>query len=375
MSTTTSMSAAKKGLGDLDFSRRLSIAPMMEYTDRFDRYFLRLFSKHALLYTEMVTCAALIHGDVDRHLNFDETEHPIALQLGGSDPEALAKCAKIGVEYGYDEINLNVGCPSDRVKDGAFGACLMAKPELVAECVAAMKGAVSVPVTVKHRIGIDDMDSYENLCNFIETVKGGGCEHFIVHARKAVLGGLTPKQNREIPPLRYNVVHDLMDEFPGTHFSINGGIVTLDQAVEQLDKVDGVMIGRAAYHEPWNVLSRADGEIFGDASSQRKNRQEIVELMVPFIEREMAKGVPLKVITRHMLGLFHGCSGGRQFRRHISDHAHKKDAGVRTLLEAVDKVPLDVRLGLVGDNPVRDNFVNGQFSIPEASEVSQEAAI
>jgi tRNA-dihydrouridine synthase A len=264
--------------------RRLCVAPMMDWTDRFDRYFLRQFSKHTWLYTEMVTTGAIIHGDQDRHLQFFKDEHPIALQLGGSDPDALAKCAAIAEGYGYDEINLNVGCPSERVSSGSFGACLMAEPELVRDCVAAMKAAVKVPVTVKHRIGIDDMQSYEELCHFVDTVHQGGCDTFIVHARIAILKGLSPKENREIPPLKYNFVYDLKRDFPHLEIIINGGITDLAQAQLHLkdNKVDGVMIGRSAYHEPFRILRHADRDIYGDPHALVRTRQQVFCVRVAY---------------------------------------------------------------------------------------------
>lgn len=292
----------------LPASRRLCVAPMMDWTDRFDRFFLRSFSKNTWLYTEMVTTGALIHGDQERHLRFFAEEHPVALQLGGSDPAALAKCAALGEGYGYDEINLNVGCPSERVSSGSFGACLMAEPELVRDCVAAMKAAVKVPVTVKHRIGIDNRESYEELCHFVDTVHQGGCDTFIVHARIAVLKGLSPKENREVPPLKYDWVYNLKRDFPHLEIIINGGITDLTQAQGHLEdgKVDGVMIGRSAYHEPFRILGTADRDIYSDPHGFSKTRQQVVEEMLPFVEEQLAAGVSLNSITRHMFGLFHG---------------------------------------------------------------------
>ena len=252
--------------------RRLSVAPMLDWTDRHCRYFLRLITRRTLLYTEMVTTGALIHGDRERHLGFDPAEHPVALQLGGSDPESLAACARLGADRGYDEINLNVGCPSDRVQNGRFGACLMAEPRLVAECVAAMKGRVAIPVTVKTRIGIDNRDSYEELVEFVTEIAAAGCDALIVHARKAWLQGLSPKENRDIPPLRYDLVERLKGDFPGLSISINGGVTTLAQASDLLQRLDGVMIGREAYQNPW-VLAQADQVIFGDPdASPRRPR-------------------------------------------------------------------------------------------------------
>lgn len=323
---------------------------MMDWTDRFDRYFLRLFSKNTWLYTEMITTGALIHGDSHRHLQYHDAEHPIAVQLGGSEPADLAKCAKMCEEYGYDEINLNVGCPSERVSSGSFGACLMAEPDLVAECLAAMAAEVSVPVTIKHRIGIDDQDSYEHLCKFVDTVQSKSpTRTFIVHARTAILKGLSPKQNREIPPLKYHFVHQLKQDFPQLEILINGGINDLPHASTHLQHVDGVMIGRAAYNTPFQVLAEADRDIYGEDVTP-KTRQEVLEQMLPFIEEQLAEGVSLNSITRHMLGLFHGCKGGKAFRRHLSDNVHKDGSGIHTLMEAVERVPLAVRMGLVPDN-------------------------
>jgi tRNA-dihydrouridine synthase A len=305
---------------------------MMEWTDRHCRYFLRLLSRRALLYTEMVTSAAIVHGNREHLLGFDPTEHPVALQLGGSDPEELAESARIGVDRGYDEINLNVGCPSDRVQSGRFGACLMAEPGLVAECVAAMRAAVDVPVTVKCRIGIDDRDSYEELRAFVGLVSRAGCATFIVHARKAVLSGLSPKQNREIPPLRYSTVYRLKRDFPGLELVINGGIETLDACTEHLRHVDGVMLGRAAYHNPY-LLATVDGELFGDDTPVRR-RHEVLEAFLPYVERELAAGRKLGQMSRHVLGLFQGCPGGRRFRRYIAEHAYREGAGADVLRAA-----------------------------------------
>ena len=336
----------------LQASRRLCVAPMMDWTDRFDRFFLRLFSKHTWLYTEMITANALIHGDRDRHLRFHAAEHPIAVQLGGSEPGDLALCAKMCADYGYDEINLNVGCPSERVSSGSFGACLMAEPALVAECLSAMAAAApQLPVTIKHRIGIDDQDSYDHLYRFVDAVQSQSpARTFIVHARTAILKGLSPKQNREIPPLRYEFVHQLKRDFPHLEVLINGGIDDLTHAADHLDLVDGVMIGRAAYNTPFQVLATADRDIYG-ACTPPKTRQQIVEEMLPFIETELAAGTSLNSMTRHMLGLFHGCQGGRAFRRHLSDNVHRPGSGIHTLLEAVEKVPREVRLGLSPANP------------------------
>ncbi|WP_374087838.1 tRNA dihydrouridine(20/20a) synthase DusA [Methylomicrobium lacus] len=311
-----------------------SVAPMLDWTDRHCRFFHRLISKQALLYTEMVTTGALLHGDRQRFLQFDPCEHPLALQLGGSDPAGLAACAKMAEDFGYDEVNLNVGCPSDRVQNGSFGACLMAEPELVAECVAAMRQAVSIPVTVKSRIGIDDRDSYEELTGFIGTVAEAGCETFIVHARKAWLKGLSPKQNREVPPLRYDTVYRLKQDFPNLQIVLNGGITTLEQAEEVLGNgVDGVMVGREAYHNPY-ILADVDRRLYG-ASAEAVTRAEIIENLLPYIERQRAEGVRLHSITRHILGLFHGEPGARSWRRHLSEQAVKYDADASVVLEAL----------------------------------------
>ncbi|MET0105751.1 MAG: tRNA dihydrouridine(20/20a) synthase DusA [Sedimenticola sp.] len=318
-------------------NRRLCIAPMLDWTDRYCRYFLRLISRHVVLYTEMVTTGAIIHGDRERFLKFDGSEHPVALQLGGSDTKDLAACARLGEQWGYDEINLNVGCPSDRVQSGRFGACLMATPELVAECVAAMRDAVSIDVTVKHRIGIDDHDSYQELCDFVGASAEAGCRTFIVHARKAWLQGLSPKENREIPPLSYETVYQLKRDFPDREIVINGGILTLDQAEEHLQQVDGVMIGREAYHNPW-ILVETDRRLYGD-DHPLPSRHEIIEQLVPYIEQEQAAGTPVSRITRHILGLFNGQPGARAWRRHISENAHRKGADYSVVLEAAAKVP------------------------------------
>lgn len=317
--------------------RRLCIAPMLDWTDRYCRYFLRLISRHTLLYTEMVTTGALLHGDQPRHLDFDPAEHPLALQLGGSDPDELAACARLAEQWGYDEVNLNVGCPSDRVQSGRFGACLMATPELVAQGVAAMRAATRLPVTVKHRIGIDQLDSYEALTRFVATVAEAGCETFIIHARKAWLSGLSPKENREIPPLRYDRVHRIKQEFPRLEIIINGGIASLDQAEEQLRHVDGVMIGREAYQNPW-ILAEADRRLYGD-EHPIPTRHEIIEQLIPFAERAHAAGTPVNRISRHILGLFQGQPRARAWRRHISENAHRADATPEVIREAARQVP------------------------------------
>jgi tRNA-dihydrouridine synthase A len=306
---------------------------MMEWTDRHCRYFLRQISRHCRLYSEMVTSAALLRGDPERFLVFHPAEHPLALQLGGSDPVELAQAARLGEAYGYDEINLNLGCPSDRVRSGRFGACLMAEPARVAECVAAMTASVAVPVTVKTRIGIDDQDNYEGLAAFVERLAGAGCRTFIVHARKAILKGLSPKENRSVPPLRYDVVYRLKNEFPGLTIVLNGGIRQLDEAAVHLGHVDGVMLGREAYHNPC-VLSRVDARFFADPR-EVPDRALIVERMLSYIERELSAGAELKHITRHMLGLFQGVPGARAWRRHLSEHAHRSGAGTEVILDAL----------------------------------------
>lgn len=319
-------------------SRRLSVAPMLDWTDRYCRFFLRLLSRHTLLYTEMVTTGAIIHGDADRHLRFDAAEHPLALQLGGSDPAALARCARMGAEYGYDEINLNVGCPSDRVQSGRFGACLMAEPRLVADGVAAMRDAVDCEVTVKHRIGIDDLDSYGALTDFVGTVADAGCQVFVVHARKAWLQGLSPKENRDVPPLRYETVHRLKRDFPHLCVVINGGFKTLAQVETEVADLDGVMIGREVYSNPW-LLSDVDRRLYGAAANPCATPHEAIEALLPFVERELAAGTPLVRITRHILGLFQGRPGAKAWRRHLSEHSHRPGADTRVLIDALAKVP------------------------------------
>ncbi|MES2383352.1 MAG: tRNA dihydrouridine(20/20a) synthase DusA [Pseudomonadota bacterium] len=301
---------------------RLSVAPMMDWTDRHCRYFHRLLSRHALLYTEMVTTGALVHGDVARHLRFNAQEHPVALQLGGSEPADLAHCAKLGEAWGYDEINLNCGCPSERVQRGAFGACLMAEPQLVADCVKAMVDVVEVPVTVKHRIGIDKGESYAFVRDFVGTVSEAGCRMFIVHARNAWLKGLSPKENREVPPLRYELVHRLKQEFPQLTIVINGGITTGEQVAAQLCELDGVMVGREAYHNPW-WLASWDEDFFG-AAPGAQTRESVELQMVDYMASQAAEqGTPWPAIARHMLGLRHGLAGSRRWRQVWSDHKLK----------------------------------------------------
>jgi tRNA-dihydrouridine synthase A len=317
-------------------SRRLSVAPMMDWTDRHCRHFHRLISQYTWLYTEMVTTGALVYGDVERHLRFNEEEHPVALQLGGSDPKDLATSARLGEKWGYDEINLNCGCPSPRVQKGAFGACLMSEPELVRDCVKAMKDAVQIDVTVKHRIGIDHEESYDFVRDFVGTVAESGCTTFVVHARNAILKGLSPKENREIPPLKYEYAYQLKKDFPQFEILINGGIRTLEEIDTHLQHVDGVMLGREAYHNPY-LMAAFDQRYYG-ASAAPRSRQQVLEAMMPYIEQQLAheggKGLKINTITRHMLGLAQGLKGARQYRQTLSD-ARKLAAGdPRILLEA-----------------------------------------
>jgi tRNA-dihydrouridine synthase A len=310
---------------------------MMDWTDRHCRYFMRLLTREALLYTEMVTTGALLHGDSARFLRHDSAEQPLALQLGGSDPAALADCARLGEEAGYREINLNVGCPSDRVQNHKIGACLMAEPELVGQCIARMQANVRIPVTVKCRTGIDDLDSFTYLSRFVETVANhGGCRTFIVHARIALLQGLSPKENREIPPLNYERVYRLKEKFPELEIVINGGIDTLGACADHLRHVDGVMLGREAYHNPW-LLQDVDAQVFGHPP-QPLTRHEVMDRFLPYIERELAAGTSLHHMTRHVLGLFQGQPGGKRFRRHISENAHRAGAGIDVLLAALNTV-------------------------------------
>jgi tRNA-dihydrouridine synthase A len=307
---------------------------MLDWTDRHCRFFLRLISRHAVLYSEMVTTGALLHGNnPQRFLGFDAAEHPLALQLGGSDPAELAHCAVQAAEWGYDEVNLNVGCPSDRVQSGRFGACLMAEPALVADCVAAMVSASPLPVTVKHRIGIDEQDSWQQLSTFVATVAAAGCETFIVHARKAWLQGLSPKQNREIPPLRYDLVHRLKTAFPSLRIVINGGFKDLTDSRAQLGLVDGVMLGREAYHNPY-ILAEVDRLFYGDDHAVPSRAQVMAEFL-PYAEAQLHADVALTALSRHILGLYHGQPGARAYRRHLSEHAHRAGAGIEVLQQAL----------------------------------------
>jgi tRNA-dihydrouridine synthase A len=324
------------GFGGEVRRHRLSVAPMMDYTDRHFRFFLRQISRQTLLYTEMITTAAILHGDRQRLLEFSLAEKPVALQLGGDDPQALAYCAQIATEFGYDEVNLNVGCPSDRVQDGNFGACLMARPERVADCVAAMRGATHLPVTVKHRVGIDDRDRYEDMAEFVQVVAAAGCQRFSVHARKAWLQGLSPKENRDIPPLRYADVYRLKQEFPHLVIEINGGIRTLAEAETHLQRVDAVMIGRAAYENPY-LFAECDRRFY-DAAAIPPSRQSIVESMFSYIEEWVGQGNKLHSITRHMLHLFAGQPGSRAWKRHLTEEGRILGRGTEVLVEALQLV-------------------------------------
>lgn len=314
---------------------KFSVAPMLDWTTRHCRYFHRQFSRHALLYTEMVTTGAIIHSHYD-HLGYSDAEHPLALQLGGSDPKQLAECAKQAQQRGYNEVNLNVGCPSDRVQNGFFGACLMAKADLVAECVQQMKSAVDIPVTVKTRIGIDDQDSYEFLCDFIQKISLAGCEEVIIHARKAWLSGLSPKENREIPPLDYERVYQLKRDFPDLKIVINGGIKTIDEIKNHLNYVDGVMLGREAYQNP-TLLGIIDQALF-DANATIVTPRQAVMAMLPYIEEQQRQGVYLNHIARHMINAFVGCKGARQWRRYLSENAHKPGAGTEVIETALSYI-------------------------------------
>ena len=307
-------------------SHRICVAPMMDWSDRHYRYFMRQVNSTAFLYTEMITTGALIHGDVKRHLEFSDEEHPVAVQLGGSEPGDLAHCAKLAEEYGYDEVNLNIGCPSERVQKGAFGACLMAEPQLVAACVAEIRRKVSIPVTVKHRIGLDKTDSYDFVRDFVGIVSEAGCRTFIAHARNAVLKGLSPKENREIPPLRYEYVYRLKQDFPHLEIVLNGGLTETTQIARESGRVDGVMLGRAAYHNPW-VLA-----------DEGKARSDVVGKMIPYIAREVAKGGTLRSVVRHMLGLYHGTRRAKLWRRMLSDPERLKHNRPELLVETLEAV-------------------------------------
>lgn len=315
---------------------RFCIAPMMDWTDRHERYLLRLISSRARLYTEMVTTGALIHGDRDRFLGHADAEHPLGLQLGGSEPADLARCAVIGQTAGFDEININVGCPSDRVQAGRFGACLMLEPDLVATCFSAMQGAVSIPVTVKCRLGVDEMDRFDDLIRFVDIVAGAGCAVFIVHARKAWLSGLSPRENREVPPLQYDRVYALKERYPELTVVINGGITRVDEAIAHLKRVDGVMVGREAYQNPWS-LARVD-EILFDYAPDLKSRFDVLERYKIYMDTQLQKGVPLKRLARHLLGLFQGQPGARIWRRALSDAAFRAGADLTAIESAEDQL-------------------------------------
>ena len=318
--------------------RQFSVAPMLDWTDQHCRYFHGLLTSKAWLYTEMVTTGAILHGDKQRFLTENKAENPISYQLGGSNPIDLARCAQMIEDAGYNEVNLNIGCPSDRVQSGRFGACLMAEPDLVADCVQAMERLVSIPVTVKSRIGIDDNDSYQELTDFISTVATAGCNTFIIHARKAWLKGLSPKQNREIPPLRYDVVYQIKNDFPELNIILNGGVTSLNSSKTILKYVDGVMMGREAYHNPY-LLAEVDTQLFAE-SKPIKTRQQVVLELIPYIQQYLLEGGRLHSITRHILGLFHGVSGARKWRRILSEKASKQDADEAVLLEALNSIGL-----------------------------------
>ncbi len=316
---------------------KVSVAPMMDWTDRHCRYFMRLLSPSIFLYTEMVTAAAICHGDTERLLRFNGAEHPLALQLGGSNPDWMASATRKAATYDYDEININVGCPSDKVQSGQFGACLMATPDTVAECFRAMSAETDIPITIKMRIGIDDQDSYEFLVTFAERLVDAGCCKFVVHARIALLDGLSPKDNRTIPPLNYPRVYRLKRDFPDLDIVINGGLASIDQVDEALEHVDGAMIGRQAYHQPYFL---AELEHHFNRDSSLPDRRDIVEKMVPYVDKALASGEPLGRITRHMLGLFAGQPGARSWRRYISENAHRDGAGSEVLIKALNAMPI-----------------------------------
>ncbi|HSR55389.1 MAG TPA: tRNA dihydrouridine(20/20a) synthase DusA [Alphaproteobacteria bacterium] len=337
--------------------RRLSVAPMMDWTDRHERFFLRQITRRTMLYTEMITSGAILHGDRERLLAYDPCEHPVGLQVGGADPEALSRCAEIAASLGYDEINLNVGCPSDRVQSGQFGACLMAEPDRVAACATAMIG-FGIPVTVKCRIGIDGREDYEDLLAFVEAVRQGGVASFAVHARIAVLEGLSAKENREIPPLRYADVYRLKAECPELEIIINGGIRDLGEAAGHLEHVDGVMIGRAAYQNPW-MLAAADRAVFGETGSG-PSPDEVIARVADYAEAHLARGGRLSEVTRHILGLFQGVPGARAWRRHLSENAHRPGAGVDVLFEAAAKVPAEIRSARGDVGKPREATSNGK---------------
>ena len=336
--------------------RKVSLAPMLDWTDKHFRYLLRLVSKNIWLYSEMVTTGAILHGNnLQRFLSYNEIEHPVTLQLGGSVPEELASCCQLAQDYAYDEVNLNVGCPSDRVQSGRFGASLMATPELVAECIAAMLDSVDIPISIKTRIGIDHEDHYDQLQSLVEKVSSTGCQYFTIHARKAWLEGLSPKENRDIPPLRYDFVYQLKKDFPDLHITLNGGIKTLSAMQQHLKQLDGVMIGREAYHNTY-LMAEIDQLFFSPpeckpeckdgyhaepTSTRPRSRKQIINVYADYIEQEMTKGVPLMQLTRHVLGLMHSCPGSRGFRRMLSENAYKKGFGAELLIRAANEVDCD----------------------------------
>ncbi len=315
---------------------KLSIAPMMDWTDRHYRFFMRMLTKKTLLYTEMITTGAILYGDRHRFLSYSKVELPLAIQLGGDNPESLAECAGIAEDYGYTEINLNVGCPSDRVQNGNFGACLMAKPELVSACVAKMKSRVKIPVTVKHRIGIDSLDTYEDLVNFVKIVSQGGCDRFIVHARIAILKGLSPSENRTIPPLRYEDVFQLKTDFPHLSIEINGGITEIDPFSDLFKKTDGIMIGRKAYEDPF-LFSYADSLVFQEPT-QNKSRKDVLQSMIPYMEEYVKMGGKPNHVLRHMMGLFHGVPGARSFRRYLSENMYTETNLSSLVHHSIEKI-------------------------------------
>ena len=323
---------AMNSTGKRHLNRTLSVAPMMDWTDRHCRYFHRLLAPSALLYTEMVTTGAIIHGDADRFLAYNPEEHPVALQLGGSEPEDLVTCAVEAQRRGYDEVNLNVGCPSDRVQRGSFGACLMLEPDLVKDCMSAMQDAVDIPVTIKTRLGVDDHDSYQYMSDFVGRVAESGCSVFIMHARKALLAGLSPKQNRDVPPLHYDWVYRLKKEMPELQISINGGIDSVEAVKHHLEHVDGVMLGRAAYHTPW-LLAECQKQLFDNKT--KKTREDIIESMSLYVERQVRTGTAVKHISRHLLGLFQGLQGAKAWRRYLSENAYRDDNNTQLLDQAL----------------------------------------
>ena len=319
---------------------QVSVAPMMDWTDRHYRYFIRQITKKTLLYTEMVTTGAILFGDKNKHLEFSALENPLVLQLGGDNPEQLSECAKIAQNYGYSEVNLNVGCPSERVQQGNFGACLMATPQLVAQCVAKMQSVIEIPVTVKNRIGIDDNDSYENLYNFVKIVSEAGCQRFIIHARKAILKGLSPKENRTVPPLKYDFVYNLKKDFPQLIIEINGGIKTLEEVKDHLKYTDGVMLGRAAYENPY-IFSKIDSEIFNE-NTEIPTRREIIENMIPYLENNLKKDIWINKTLIHILGLFNNQPGSKIWKRYLSENMHKKNSDISILTEAIKLMSDDI---------------------------------